>query len=81
MMWKLLQFIFKFSAIPASRKAQTFINVYDLSILISISLYCIQPIIASESPVDNNKSSGVIFPLTQLYPHYIANPLRPAFSM
>ena len=80
-MWKLLQFIFNFSAILANREEKIFFKISDLLILIVINLCWMQPAIANESSIyDNNKSGGVIFPQTQLYPHYIANPLRPSFS-
>ena len=46
------------------------------------SFYLQQPAMANELTVSaEDKSSNVIFPQTQLYPHYIANPLRPAFSI
>lgn len=81
MMCELPKFVFNLSAILAGKKIKTLLNVYDLLILIAIFLHCMQPVMADESSAHNNTSSGVIFPLTQLYPYYIANPLRPAFSM
>lgn len=33
------------------------------------------------NPIDKNHYNDVIFPDAQLYPHYIANPLKPSFSM
>ena len=50
--------------------------------LLVISFCWKQSAIANESPViAEDKNSDVIFPQTQLYPHYIANPLRPTFSL
>lgn len=53
-----------------------------LIFMLLVSFCWKQSAIANESPVTaEDKSSDVIFPQTQLYPHYIANPLRPTFSL
>lgn len=47
-----------------------------------LSLFFSNSIIAKESNnIDGNNYNDVFFPYTQLYPHYIANPLRPTFGM
>ncbi len=57
-------------------------NINMLISMLVFSLFWKQPTMANELSVSaEDKSSDVIFPQTQLYPHYIANPLRPTFSV
>lgn len=47
-----------------------------------LGLFFSTSVIASESNnADKKNHDGVVFPYTQLYPHYIANPLRPSFGV
>lgn len=71
---------FVFSVMSCNKK-RAFINI-NMLIFTLVSLCWKQSAIANELTVSaENKNSDVIFPQTQLYPHYIANPLRPAFSL
>lgn len=57
-------------------------NINMLLSMLVFSLFWKQTAMANELTVSaEDKSSDVIFPQTQLYPHYIANPLRPTFSL
>ena len=76
MQLKLLQFIFKFSVMPFNKITLYIILPFFLS---ALYLSFVQSSRASESA--NTNKSSVFFPQTQLYPHYIANPLRPTFSV
>lgn len=74
MLLKIQQLSFKYLVI--------FLNNERLMLLFIVSLFFSSSVIANESNnIDKNIYNGVIFPHTQLYPHYIANPLRPTFSI
>ena len=74
MLLKYQQLSFKHLVIPSNNKKPV--------LLFIVSLFLSSAVIANESnSADKKNYNGVIFPYTQLYPHYIANPLRPAFGV
>jgi len=74
--------IFKFSAEPENKNIKLFFNISVLLFLFAVSLSNIPLVKANESDAANkNINHSGIFPQTQLYPYYIANPLRTTFSM
>ena len=81
MLFKYQQFLFNLPVISLNNEEKIFLIPVKLIISFTISLCLSLPVIAKDSiNTDEEMTSGVIFPLTRLYPDYIANPLRPTFS-
>lgn len=57
-------------------------TVFVRSVFFLSGFIWIQQVAANDlNTVNQNENPGVFFPQTQIYPHYIANPLRPTFSV
>lgn len=82
MLLKSKQIFFKLLVVFSNNEKQKTIKASKLILLFIFSLLFFSSVIASESNnIDKKDYDGIFFPYAQLYPHYIANPLRPAFSV